>query len=179
MRLLGFHFDTNPSVGAHVAAVLKKVCYRTWSIHNLKRLGLSPAGLIIIYKSLIRPCFDYACVVYHSLLTKMQSDALEKQQRKILKIVYGYEVSYRVALGQSSLDRLDHRSSALRERFVIKLSNNERFSSWFPLNETPAYSIRRPNKYVEFPFRTERLRVVPLYSFRCIMNFLDAENAND
>ena len=32
-RLLGFHFDGTPSVGAHVREVLKKVRYRMWSIH--------------------------------------------------------------------------------------------------------------------------------------------------
>ena len=43
-RLLGFHFDGRPGVGAHVEQILKKVRYRTWAIHNLKRLGLSPPG---------------------------------------------------------------------------------------------------------------------------------------
>ena len=69
MKLLGFHFNNNPSAEAHINAILKKVRYRTWYIHNLKRLGLSPAGLLVIYTSLIRPCFEYSSVVYHSLLT--------------------------------------------------------------------------------------------------------------
>ena len=93
MKLLGFHFDTRPSVDAHVSAVLRKVRYRTWSIHNLKRLGLSTEGLVTVYKSLVRPCFDYACIVYHSLLSKSLSESLEKQQQKILKIIYGYDIS--------------------------------------------------------------------------------------
>ena len=124
-----------------VKAILKKVRYRTWYIHNLKRLGLSQAGLLVIYTSLVRPCFDYSCVVYHSLLTKSQSEALEKQQRKILKIIFGFDVSYRRALEKAGIDRLDVRRSSLRDRFVIKLEKNERFSGWLPLNETPVYSL--------------------------------------
>ena len=73
MKLLGFHFDTRPTVDAHVAAILKKVRYRTWSLHNLKRLGMSASALIMVYKALVRPCFDYACVVYHPMLTKRLS----------------------------------------------------------------------------------------------------------
>ena len=68
LKLLGFHFNTTLSVGAHVATILRKIHYRTWFIHNLKRLGLGALELINIYKTLIHPCFDYACVVYHSLL---------------------------------------------------------------------------------------------------------------
>ena len=75
MKLLGFHFDSRPTADAHVAAVLKKVRYPTWSIHNLKRLGMSVGALVDIYKTIVRPCFDYACVVYHSLLTKTLSES--------------------------------------------------------------------------------------------------------
>ena len=132
-----------------------------------------------IYKALIRPCFDYACVVYHSMLTKSQSESLEKQQRRILKIVFGFEVSYRRALEAAGIDRLDVRRSVLRERFVVKLSDNDRFKSWLPLNETPVYSLRYVTKYTELPFRTERLRGAPIYSSRRILNFLELEKRSN
>ena len=133
---------------------------------------MSPQALLTIYTSLTRPCFDYACVVYHSLLSKTLSDALERQQRKIFKIIYGFDVSYNTALARSGLDRLDARRCALRERFVIKLSHNPRFESWFPLNETPEYQLRNCKKYVELPFRTERLGAAPIYTYRRILNAL-------
>ena len=49
LKLLGYHFDSNPGPEAHIRAVLKKVRYRTWMIFNVKRLGMCPAGLINIY----------------------------------------------------------------------------------------------------------------------------------
>ena len=88
-------------------------------------------------------------------------------------------MSYAAALGQAGLERLDVRRCALRERFAIKLSMNPRFESWLPLSGTPVYPLRQPNKYVELPFRTKRLRAAPLYSFRRILNHLDRENANE
>ena len=178
MKLLGFHFDERPTVDAHVAAILKKVRYRTWAIHNLKRLGLSSSGLMVVYKSLVRPCFDYSCVVYHSLLSKSLSESLEKQQRKILKIIFGYDVSYARALALSGIERLDGRRCQLRERFVIKMSNNDRIAEWLPLAGTPAYPLRCAPKYVELPFRAERLRAAPLYSYRRVLNALQDENDN-
>ena len=105
MKLLGFHFDCSPSAGAHVKSVLKKVRYRTWMIYHLKRLGMTPPGLINVYCSLIRPCFDYASVVYNSMLTKTQSEALERQQRKVLKIIYGWDSSYACLLYTSPSPR--------------------------------------------------------------------------
>ena len=140
---------------------------------------MSSEGLINVYKSLVRPCFDYASVVYHSMFSKSLSEDLEKQQRRILKIVYGFEISYRKALEKSGLERLDVRRSALREHFVIKLSRNDRFEEWLPLNETPVYALRYTAKYAELPFRTERLRGAPIYSFHRILNFLESEKDAD
>ena len=148
--------------------------YRTWAIHNLKRLGLAQPGLVEVYKSLIRPCFDYACVVYHSLLSKTLSESLEKQQRRILKIIFGYDLSYARALERACIERLDHRRCELREGFVRKLEMNERFSGWFPLQETPVYNLRNPQKYAELPFRTERLRHAPIYPFFSSLAFPSA-----
>ena len=85
LKLLGFHFDNAPSAGAHVRSILQKVRYRTWIIYHLRRLGMCPAGLINVYRVLIRPCFDYSSVVYNSMLTRLQSEALERQQRNFLR----------------------------------------------------------------------------------------------
>ena len=136
---------------------------------------MGPGALVSVYKSLVRPCFNYACVVYHSMLSESLSEQLGKQQRKILKIIRGWDISYRQALASTGLERLDVRRSSLRERFVLKLAANERFADWLPVNETPAYSLREYNKYVELPFKTERLRRAPLYYFRRVLNFLESE----
>ena len=81
---------------------------------------------------------------------------LEKQQRKVLKIIYGFDVSYATAVDCAGIERLNVRRSVLVERFVLKLQGNPRFKSWFPLNETPVYSLQQSQKYLELPFKTER-----------------------
>ena len=113
------------------------------------------------------------------MLSKKLSELLERQQRRILKIIYGFDLSYEKALERAGIERLDARRSVLRERFVVKLSRNNRFSEWFPVNETPVHALRYVLKFVEKLFRTERLRGAPLYSFRRIMNFLESEKKNE
>ena len=71
------------------------------------------------------------------MLTRKMSDLLERQQRKILKVIFGFDVSYSKALEKADIERLDVRRCTLRERFVLKLSSNDRFGDWLPLNETP------------------------------------------
>ena len=176
LKLLGFHFDSSPSPAAHVKMILKKVRYRTWIIYHLKRLGMGPGALVNVYRSLIRPCFDYASVVYHPMLTAAQSSALERQQRKILKVIFGWDQSYYSALASSVLERLDVRRTGLVERFAIRLAANPLLESWLPLNERSQHSLRSTQKYKEFGFRTERLRRAPLYSFRRVLNFLESES---
>ena len=175
LRLLGFHFDGTPGVGAHVKQILKKVRYRIWSIHNLKRLRLCPSGLINVYVSLVRPCFDYACVVYSSLLTRSQSDSLERLQRKVLKIIYGFDYSYDQCLSKSGLEMLSVRRTKLCEKFVLKTASNPRFRDWFPLNPPVSYHLRRRKKYSERPTRTKRLRASPIYFYRRLLNYLAEE----
>ena len=88
-------------------------------------------------------------------------------------------LSYARALKKAGVDCLDIRRSELRERFIIRLANNPRFSDWLPLNETPVYALHYAAKYAELPFHTERLRAAPLYSFRRILNFLESEKNHD
>ena len=124
---------------------------------------MSPPGLINVYWSLVRPCFDYACTVYNSMLTASQSEAPERQQRKVLKVIYGWDVSYKLALARSGLDRLSARRGVLAERLAVKLAQNPRFNTWLPQTIPVNYALRNTKRYKEFPFRTERLWRAPLY----------------
>ena len=92
-----------------------------------------------MYVLLVRPCFDYACVVYHSLLTKTQSEKLERMQRKVMKIIYGFEQSYQRCLSLAGIDYLSIRRVKLCERFALKTAANPRFSHWFPLTVPTPY----------------------------------------
>ena len=105
-----------------------------------------------------------------------QQGKLERLQRKILKIIYGFDESYDRCLGRSGLDYLAVRRSKLCEKFALKASLNPAFARWFPLNTPSTYSLRHQKKYREFQARTERLRCSPIYMYRRLLNAIQEDN---
>ena len=52
LKILGFHFNTNPSVECHVQEIEKKIRKRAWVIRNLKKAGLGKRDLLcLLYTS--------------------------------------------------------------------------------------------------------------------------------
>ena len=85
---------------------------------------------------MLRPVFDYACVVYSSMINGRQSALLEQQQRKILKVIYGRKTSYSRCLEKAGIEKLSERRETLCRNFAIKLSASHAFKEWFPKNVT-------------------------------------------
>ena len=50
------------------------------------------------------PILDYASVVYHSIITKEQSDSLERLQAAALKIIFEWKKSYVELLMDNELE---------------------------------------------------------------------------
>ena len=74
--------------GAHVNHIVSKAQKHLFSLNILKRSELSPQDIIQMYSSWIRPILEYASPAWHAGLTDEQSDALEQEQRRALKIAY-------------------------------------------------------------------------------------------
>ena len=66
--------------------VCAKACKRIWILRRLMEVGLDWEIILDVYYKEIRSVLEYASVVYHSGLTKKQSDALESVQRLVLKL---------------------------------------------------------------------------------------------
>ena len=98
--------------------ILGKVSKRFYIIFQLARIGVPPCDIILIYIALIRSVLEYACAVWHTSLTKSQSDDLERVQRRCLKIIYP-QLSYREALHLANIERLVDR----REKIVKNIFN--------------------------------------------------------
>ena len=170
LTILGFSFGTKPDVSAHVGLILKKYAARSWMIRHLKNGGVDEKTLVAVYSSVIRSVIEYAVPVYHHMLTGEQSERLERLQRQTLKMVYGFDVSYSEALRRSGLTTLAERRAEIVRKFVVKVSNNERYDRWFPLLEAAPYNLRTRRRYEEFYARTERMLNNPLNRMRKLLN---------
>ena len=131
MKILGFHFSSKPNMNAQVESIRKKMTARTWILTHLRHRGFSEADLVKVYKSCILPLHDYCSSVYHSSLTKMQTNLLERQQARALKAIFGYEHSYRSLLETAEMETLHARRTRRAETFALKAANG-RHRHWFP-----------------------------------------------
>ena len=120
IKMLGFILDSNAGMTAHINHIKRCVSARLWMIIHLKRVGIKNDQLTKIYLTIIRPIIEYACQLYHHMITAKQSSILEGLQRRVLKIVTGPGVSYRDALTLLNVPGLDERSKILCEKFAIK-----------------------------------------------------------
>ena len=123
----------------------------------------------------IRPVADYAVPAYQSMLTVEQKTKLERQQANALKIIYGFQHSYKELLEMSGLGTLERRRHELTDKFATKMKNNSKFSYLFPERTSEQRRARNGKRFVEFEARTSRLFNSPLYHMRRRLNEMEKE----
>ena len=137
----------------------------------MKRSGMSQDDLLFMFKTVIRPVLDFATVAYHTMLTKSQSERLERLQKRAIKIICGVNKSYNSAIEEGLIERLEERRENTFLKFTVKASNNPLFKEkWFPLNPETDYNVRNRKKYREFHSKTDRLQKSPLFQMRRRLN---------
>ena len=76
-------------------------------ITKLKYVGTRTEDLIDIYILFIRSIIEYCSVAFHSSLTHIQEQKLERIQKTCLRVILGdMYISYEAALDMSELDTL-------------------------------------------------------------------------
>ena len=172
MKILGFYFNTERNVKSNMTAVQKKVKCRLWALRHLKRNGFSQDDLIRVYKAMILPIAEYCSAVYHTMITLADSLELERLQMQALKNIYGWKKSYSELLEKSGLERLDVRRKEAFAKLAKKISENPRYTTWFPRRLHRRPGLRVQEKYKVYSASTERYRKSPLNTMRRELNNL-------
>ena len=90
-------------------------------IQKLFKFSVPIEDLVTIYILYIRSVLENSAVVWHSSLTREQSNDLERVQKVALKIMLKDKyVSYENALAATSLQSLSDRRSHLCKQFALK-----------------------------------------------------------
>lgn len=173
LKLLGFIFDERPSPHAQVDFMVAKFRKRLWSLRYLKRSGMENSDVLAAYITYLRPVLEYGTSAIHSMLTAEQSDLLDKQQCRALKLIYGFDKSTDQVLTLSGLEPLSLRRRKAVDRFALKLVENPRFQHLFPLRPPGQCRSRQSHKYLEYHARTERLYNSPIFYMRRRLNALE------
>ena len=170
MKILGFYFSDRTGVDKHVNEVVKKLRQRFWSLRHLQNLGFSETDLVAVYKASIRPLADYCCPAYHSLLSDVQDQALERAQVGALRCIFGYKLSGRKLRQRAGVTTLRTRRIELTDKFAQKCLASDRFCAWFP-EKTTRRSARAPaEKYLEEKAKCDRLMNSPIFYMRRRLN---------
>ena len=93
-----------------------------------------------------------------------------------LKIIFGFNIVYEKLLEMAGIASLKTRRENAFIKFTTTISNNKRYSDWFPLNEDRGLNLRREKTYKEIYARTERLYNSPLFNMRRTLNRIEEEN---
>ena len=169
MKVLGFTFSGKPTVHAHVKSLCRGMRKRFWVLYHLRRAGFSNDELAKVYRTCLLPVVDYCSVVYHSLLTDLQDQEIERLQAAALRCIYGYDVPYCIMRERAGVTTLRERRVNACDKFAAKCLSSRRFQAWFPLRAGRA-SSRRGEAYQEETARCNRLRDSPLFYMRRRLN---------
>ena len=67
--------------------IVTKASKRLHILRVLKRGGIPPSDLILIYYALIRSVLEYCCIAWHNGLPGYLADSIERVQRRVMNII--------------------------------------------------------------------------------------------
>ena len=71
----------------HIQHILTIAYKQIWTIRKLKKAGISDEDILYFYFIKIRSVLESNCVAFHSLLTKENSENIERIQKIVLRII--------------------------------------------------------------------------------------------
>ena len=115
-KLLGVIISSTLKWDEHVAMICSKTASKMHFLKIIRREGISQADALCFYMTVIRPVLEYACPVWHSMLTKKLSSTIESQQIRAMRIIYG-DVQYDEVLVTAGIPTLHNRREKLTCNF--------------------------------------------------------------
>ena len=171
MKILGFFFDSRPTVDKHIYKMGRKFKKRLWFLRHLTKAIKSHQELVACYCCFLRPILEYCSYVYHPMLNKTLTAMIESFQYQALKVIFGYNVKKEDLLEKSGLSTLEERRGGLFKNFCLKIHSTPRFrSQWLKERQFVGHDLRNQMIIEENFARTERLFKSPLFSMRRLLN---------
>ena len=153
----------------HIKSLRRRFYERWWILFHLRHHGFNQEELVRVYKTVIRPVFDYCAVIYHPMLTDDQDQMLERFQRQALKVAFGSGLTYTELRERAGIQTLRQIRIELSDKFAAKCCDSDRFRHWFP-ERRKARSSRSADKYEELFARCKRYYNSPLFFMRRRLN---------
>ena len=157
-KLLGVYISSDLSWSTHCDYIIKKSNRRLYALRKLKACGVQDGELVAVYCSLLRSVLEYASVVFANL-PQYLCMALERVQKRALRIIFGPDLSYKDTLARAGLLSLEARRHLACKKFVTETMHASplyRLISSRVISSQTSYSLRSgPSGHV-LPGRTDR-----------------------
>ena len=167
LKLVGFHFGSDPGVGTHIREIHAKFKRRVWMLFHLKKAGIEGVQLYKLYCCYIRSVIEYCSPVYHPMLNGGQVLALERMQRVALRICFGHGADIQQVMVRNGIESLESRRIRRVDSFIRKIAANERFAaSWLPRRPADRHGLRSRRNVIEVRADSQRRFNSPIFFFR-------------
>ena len=135
-KLLGVIISDDLKWDQNTEYLVKKAHKRLELLRKVANFSTSVEDKRTIYILYVRSILEQSSVVWHSSLTKENSEDLERVQRAALRIILGKDFkNYDDALIKADLDSLENRREDLCQKFAEKCLKNEKTKDLFPNRE--------------------------------------------
>ena len=169
-KLLGYWLTEDMKTNRHIEHILKISYKRIWAISKLSKAGIHPKDIIHFFNVKIRSVLESSCPVFHSMITKEQSNDIERLQKILLRIILkdSYK-SYEQACKSFAILTLEQRRKQLCLKFALRILENKKFKDFFTLNIN-SNNVRKQEKFI-VPFaRTSRYKNSPKVYLTRLLN---------
>ena len=171
-KLLGTIIADDLSWDLNTLNIVKKANARMELVRKVASFGASQDDLKNIYFLFVRSLLEQSATVWHSSLTRENSDDLERVQKSAIKVILGNEYkSYNESLLKLDMESLEDRRETLCLKFAQKCLKNPKTKNIFPENERiHNMQTRNPEKYVVQHANTERLKKSAIIFMQNLLN---------
>ena len=152
--------------------ICQKATQKLWTLRRLKNFNLDIFKIFDVYSKEIRSLLELAVPVWHSGLTKQESEKIEKIQKTAFKIILGNNyLNYDVACTLFEVEPLDFRRIELCLNFAKK--DMKKDNSIFIKNLDIGKTRRKPDIVKNIKCRTKRFEKSSLPYLSRLLNNVD------
>ena len=177
-RLLGTMVTDDLKWDMNTSKIVKTANSRMELLRRVASFNPPIEDLKIIYVLFIRSVLEQSAPVWHSSLSKENSEDLERVQRSALKVILqdSYK-GYIKGLAQLGLEDLSSRREGLCLTFAQKCTKNKKTKHMFPLNpKNHTMNTRVQGKFKVNHANTGRLKDSAIIYMQNLLNENENEN---
>ena len=173
IKLLGTTITSDLRWNENTKQIVKDSNKRMQFLHRAAKFTKNIPDLKKIYMLQIRSKLEQSAVVWHSSLTRKNSDDLERVQKSALKLILKERyIDYK----NVKLDTLEERREKLCLKFAKACVRHEKLSNMFPKQRNGHHmDMRHYNKFVVKKAKTERLQRSAVLNMQRLLNKEESE----